>query len=77
MRDGIYLEFADNCEITNNQSIDNLRYGLHFMFSNDDIYRGNIFENNGAGVAVMFSKELKCMIINSDTIGALQLMVYS
>lgn len=59
VRDGIYLEFADNCEITNNQSIDNLRYGLHFMFSNDDIYRGNIFENNGAGVAVMFSKRIE------------------
>ncbi len=56
VRDGIYFEFADNCTIKNNYSHDNIRYGLHFMFSNHDIYEGNVFENNGAGVAVMFSK---------------------
>ena len=59
VRDGIYLEFADNISIRNNHSRDNLRYGLHFMFSNDDSYEDNIFENNGAGVAVMFSKRIK------------------
>jgi len=56
VRDGIYFEFADNCIIKNNHSHDNVRYGLHFMFSNHDIYENNVFENNGAGVAVMFSK---------------------
>lgn len=55
-RDGIYLEFSDHITITNNVSMDNLRYGLHFMFSDNDIYANNTFENNGAGVAVMFSK---------------------
>ncbi len=55
-RDGIYLEFSDRITITENTSMDNLRYGLHFMFSNHDIYTQNTFENNGAGVAVMFSK---------------------
>lgn len=59
VRDGIYLEFSDNITINNNTSTDNLRYGLHFMFSNDDLYTNNIFENNGAGVAVMFSKRIK------------------
>lgn len=59
VRDGIYLEFSDDCSITNNTSSENVRYGLHFMFSNNDIYSGNTFENNGAGVAVMFSKEIK------------------
>jgi nitrous oxidase accessory protein len=29
---------------------------LHFMFSNNDTYYNNEFKNNGAGVAVMFSK---------------------
>lgn len=59
VRDGIYLEFADNCIIKNNKSENNLRYGLHFMFSNDDVYQDNTFINNGAGVAVMFSKNIK------------------
>ncbi len=59
VRDGIYLEFSNNCIIKNNVSTLNVRYGLHFMFSNDDIYQENTFENNGAGVAVMFSKRIK------------------
>ncbi|WP_084696434.1 nitrous oxide reductase family maturation protein NosD [Maribacter thermophilus] len=57
-RDGIYLEFSHNVKIHNNKSTDNLRYGLHFMFSDDDVYTDNVFENNGAGVAVMFSKRI-------------------
>ena len=61
VRDGIYLEFSDDCLIKNNVSALNLRYGLHFMFSNDDIYQDNTFENNGAGVAVMFSKKIKML----------------
>ncbi|NAY92848.1 nitrous oxide reductase family maturation protein NosD [Muricauda sp. JGD-17] len=59
VRDGIYLEFSDEVIIKNNVSIDNVRYGLHFMFSNNDAYEGNTFENNGAGVAVMFSKNIR------------------
>ncbi|MBJ7881173.1 nitrous oxide reductase family maturation protein NosD [Gelidibacter salicanalis] len=59
VRDGIYLEFSDFCTIKNNLSSLNVRYGLHFMFSNDDVYEGNEFSNNGAGVAVMFSKRIK------------------
>ncbi|MCL6296196.1 nitrous oxide reductase family maturation protein NosD [Jejuia spongiicola] len=61
VRDGIYLEFSDDCIIKNNVSAENLRYGLHFMFSNDDLYQDNTFENNGAGVAVMFSKKIKML----------------
>ncbi|MCB0461827.1 MAG: nitrous oxide reductase family maturation protein NosD [Flavobacteriaceae bacterium] len=59
VRDGIYLEFSDFCTIKNNVSSLNVRYGLHFMFSNDDIYQDNEFSDNGAGVAVMFSKRIK------------------
>jgi len=56
MRDGIYFEFVTESKIHNNLSHDNIRYGLHFMFSNNDTYYNNVFKNNGAGVAVMFSK---------------------
>ena len=58
-RDGLYLEFVDNSAIAGNTSSQNLRYGLHFMFSNDNSYTGNRFETNGAGVAVMFSRNIK------------------
>ncbi|RXQ96605.1 nitrous oxide reductase family maturation protein NosD [Ancylomarina salipaludis] len=58
-RDGIYLEFVDNSIVKNNIVADNIRYGLHFMFSDHDEYRGNTFRSNGAGVAVMFSKYIK------------------
>ncbi len=58
-RDGIYFEFVTNSLITNNHSEGNLRYGLHFMFSHDDEYKNNSFVNNGAGVAVMYTKGVK------------------
>ncbi len=57
-RDGIYFEFVDNSLVKENVSRQNLRYGLHFMFSNNDDYFNNRFSNNGAGVAVMFSKKI-------------------
>jgi nitrous oxidase accessory protein len=57
-RDGIYFEFVTFSTIRNNLSEKNIRYGLHFMFSNDDDYLNNIFRNNGAGVAVMYSKKV-------------------
>lgn len=62
-RDGLYLEFVDNSLISGNTSEHNLRYGLHFMFSDDNSYTHNRFETNGAGVAVMFSNNIS-MISN-------------
>lgn len=59
LRDGLYFEFVSNSHISNNISKNNLRYGLHFMFSNNNEYHHNEFNNNGAGVAVMFSKFIK------------------
>lgn len=58
-RDGIYFEFVEESQVNNNWSEDNIRYGLHFMFSNKDSYSKNTFKNNGAGVAVMFSKGIE------------------
>jgi len=58
-RDGIYFEFVTVSTIQNNLSEKNIRYGLHFMFSNDDNYINNTFNNNGAGVAVMYSHKVR------------------
>jgi nitrous oxidase accessory protein len=54
-RDGIYFEFVKASTVRGNVSEQNLRYGLHFMFSDDCRYEWNIFRANGAGVAVMYT----------------------
>ncbi len=57
-RDGIYFEFVRKGKINSNHSENNLRYGLHFMFSDSCEYSNNTFINNGAGVAVMYTKNV-------------------
>lgn len=57
-RDGIYFEFTSHARVTGNASDRNLRYGLHFMFSDDCEYRDNYFTANRAGVAVMYSRRV-------------------
>lgn len=61
MRDGIYLEFSDDNHIENNISQGHVRYGLHFMFSQSNQVIKNAFINNGAGIAIMFSKHMKML----------------
>lgn len=58
-RDGIYFEFANRATARANLSERNLRYGLHFMFSDDCRYLDNDFRRNGAGVAVMYTKRVE------------------
>ncbi|MDQ8006716.1 MAG: nitrous oxide reductase family maturation protein NosD [Pedobacter sp.] len=62
-RDGIYFEFVTHSVIWRNIAKNNLRYGLHFMFSHNNAYITNYFKHNGAGVAVMFTK--KVVMINN------------
>ena len=63
-RDGVYLEFVTHSKVVGNLSRFNIRYGLHFMFSHDDLYENNQFLDNAAGVAVMYSKNV-AMINNT------------
>ena len=58
-RDGVYFEFVFDSIVWRNISNNNRRYGLHFMFSHSDAYIGNVFRNNGAGIAVMYTKNVK------------------
>lgn len=57
-RDGIYLEFVTHTQAKGNVVENNMRYGLHFMFSHDNSYIRNTFRKNGAGVAVMYTKNV-------------------
>ena len=65
-RDGVYFEFVHDTEVRDNLSEGNLRYGLHFMYSDDCRYLRNTFRNNGSGVAVMYTKRVE-MIGNHFT----------
>ena len=58
-RDGIYFEFVTASTIYRNISDGNVRYGLHFMFSHNNSYLYNTFRRNGAGVAVMYTKDVR------------------
>ena len=55
-RDGLYFEFTRHTEARDNVSERNVRYGLHFMYSDSCRYLDNTFRRNGAGVAVMYTK---------------------
>jgi nitrous oxidase accessory protein len=45
-------------EVIRNVSERNLRYGLHFMYSDDCTYTANVFRSNGSGVAVMYTNRV-------------------
>ena len=36
----------------------NVRYGLHYMFSDDNLFEDNVFENGAAGSAIMYSERI-------------------
>jgi len=55
-RDGIYLEFTHETRVSGNTSERNLRYGMHFMYSDGCRYEHNVFRDNSSGVAVMYTR---------------------
>jgi nitrous oxidase accessory protein len=56
-RDGFYLQTASHGRITGN-SVSEVRYGLHYMYSDDNVFEDNLFERSAAGAAVMYSQRL-------------------
>lgn len=62
-RDGLYFEFVDGATISGNMSEENIRYGIHFMYSDNCRYERNTFRDNGGGVAVMYTSNVE--IINN------------
>ena len=57
-RDGIYVEFSPGNSIRDNHCKNNVRYGLHYMYSDNNRFEGNTFERNGTGSALMYSKNI-------------------
>jgi len=56
-RDGLYIQSSANGLVAGNRATD-LRYGLHYMFSDDNVFEDNVFENGAAGAALMYSNRL-------------------
>jgi nitrous oxidase accessory protein len=57
VRDGFYIQSSGHGSINRNVARD-LRYGLHYMFSDDNRFEDNLFENGAAGTALMYSKRI-------------------
>ncbi|MCC7123733.1 MAG: nitrous oxide reductase family maturation protein NosD [Acidobacteria bacterium] len=56
-RDGMYIQSSSDGIIRGNRASD-LRYGLHYMFSDDNLFEDNTFETGAAGTALMYSKRI-------------------
>lgn len=54
-RDGIYFSFVDRSSVRGND-IAGVRYGLHYMYSDENVFEDNVFRDNAAGAAIMSSK---------------------
>ena len=57
-RDGIYIQSSSHGTVRGNRATD-LRYGLHYMFSDDNVFEDNVFENGAAGAALMYSSRMQ------------------
>jgi nitrous oxidase accessory protein len=56
-RDGFYIQSSPHGVVTRNLASD-VRYGLHYMFSDDNLFEDNVFQRADAGTALMYSKRL-------------------
>jgi nitrous oxidase accessory protein len=54
----MYIQNANQGVIRHNR-VSNVRYGLHYMNSDDNVFEENAFDNNVAGAAVMYSKRIQ------------------
>ena len=57
VRDGLYIQSSPHGVITGNTARD-LRYGVHYMFADDNRFEDNLFENGAAGAALMYSRRI-------------------
>ena len=56
-RDGVYFSFVDRSDVRDNH-VSGVRYGLHYMYSDENSFEGNVFRDNAAGAALMQSKDI-------------------
>lgn len=57
-RDGIFVTTSRDNEFADNRFHD-LRFAVHYMYTNHSVVRGNVSEHNHAGYVLMFSKGIQ------------------
>jgi nitrous oxidase accessory protein len=57
VRDGFYIQSSSHGFIAHNTAHD-LRYGLHYMFSDDNVFEDNVFAHGAAGTALIYSRRI-------------------
>jgi len=58
VRDGFYIQYASRTHIEGN-NVFGVRYGLHYMYADSNIFLRNRFVDNVAGAAVMYSRGIR------------------
>jgi len=57
VRDGFYVQSSAGGIIRGNR-VSEIRFGLHYVFSDDNLFEDNIFEDGAAGAALMYSRRI-------------------
>jgi nitrous oxidase accessory protein len=57
-RDGLYIQTSSGTLVQHNR-VSRVRYGLHYMNSDDNRFEDNLFEYNVAGAAIMYSRRIE------------------
>jgi nitrous oxidase accessory protein len=58
VRDGLYIQSSPHGFVARNVA-SQVRYGLHYMFSDDNVFEDNRFEYAAAGSAIMYSDRIQ------------------
>ncbi len=53
-KDGIYISFSDDNVVERNVVL-GCRYGIHYMYANNNTFRSNTFRDNAVGATIMYS----------------------
>jgi nitrous oxidase accessory protein len=64
-RDGIFVTTSKNNQFRGNRMAD-LRFGVHYMYTNDSVVAGNRSVGNHLGFAIMFSRNIQVTGNRSD-----------